>query len=591
MEILRKSSSLWALPILLLCFFVVAFNNGVVLVDASHKVYMHLQSTSPVDVNNIHRTGYHFQPPKNWINVNPTSSRTRWGPMYYNGVYHLFYQYNPKGAIWGNIVWAHSVSTDLINWIPLEPAIYPSKVFDKFGTWSGSTTILPGNKPIILYTGIIDANKTQVQNYAIPANMSDPYLRKWIKPNNNPLIVADISINKTQFRDPTTAWMGRDGHWRILVGSVRHHRGKAIMYRSRDFMKWTKTKYPLHSATYTGNWECPDFFPVSLKHKDGLDTSYNGNNIKHVLKVSLDVTRFEYYTVGTYDTKKDRYIPDNTSIDGWKGLRLDYGNYYASKTFFDSGKNRRILLGWANESDTVDDDVRKGWAGVHPIPRKLWLDPRGKQLVQWPVEELETLRREKVQLRNQKLNKGEKVEIKGITVAQADIEVIFSFASLHKAEPFDHSWADLYAQDVCAMKGSTVQGGLGPFGLLTLASKSLEEYTPVFFRVFKAQDKYKVLMCSDALRSSLKNGTTMYKPSFAGYVDVDLVDKKLSLRSLIDNSIVESFGAGGKTCITSRVYPTLAIFDKAHLFAFNNGKEAITIETLNAWSMADAKLH
>ena len=78
--------------------------------------------------------------------------------------------------------------------------------------------------------------------------------------------------------------------------------------------------------------------------------------------------------------------------------------------------------------------------------------------------------------------------------------MIFSFASLDKAEPFDHSWTDLYAQDVCAMKGSMVQGGLGPFGLLTLASKNLEEYTPVFFRVFKAQDKYKVLMCSDASR-------------------------------------------------------------------------------------------
>nr|ADM47341.1 apoplastic invertase [Solanum tuberosum] len=582
MEILRKSSSLWALPILLLCFFI---NNGV-FVDASHKVYMHLQSTtSHVDASKVHRTGYHFQPPKNWIN-DPN------GPMYYNGVYHLFYQYNPKGAIWGNIIWAHSVSKDLINWIPLEPAIYPSKVFDKYGTWSGSATILPGNKPVILYTGIVDANKTQVQNYAIPANMSDPYLRKWIKPDNNPLIVADKTINKSQFRDPTTAWMGRDGNWRILVGSVRNHRGKVIMYKSnKNFMKWTKAKHPLHSAPGTGNWECPDFFPVSLKNKDGLDTSYNGKDIKHVLKVSFDVTRFDHYTIGTYDTKKDKYFPDNTSIDGWKGLRLDYGNYYASKTFFDSGKNRRILLGWANESDTRDNDVRKGWAGVHPIPRKIWLDSSGKQLVQWPVQELETLRKKKVQLNNKKLNKGEKVEIKGITVAQADVEVIFSFASLEKAELFDPSWADLYAQDVCAIKGSTVQGGLGPFGLLTLASKNLEEYTPVFFRIFKAQDKYKVLMCSDASRSSLKNETTMYKPSFAGYVDVDLADKKLSLRSLIDHSVVESFGAGGKTCITSRVYPTLAIFDKAHLFAFNNGAERITIETLNAWSMANAKLH
>lgn len=205
------------------------------------------------------------------------------------------------------------------------------------------------------------------------------------------------------------------------------------MYRSKDFLKWTKAKHPLHSYDGTGNWECPDFFPVSLKSKDGLDTSYNGRNIKHVLKVNFDVTRFDHYTVGTYDTKKDRYFPDNTSIDGWKGLRLDYGNYYASKTFFDSSKTRRILLGWANESDTVDDDVRKGWAGVHPIPRKIWLDPNGKQLVQWPIQELETLRRKKVQLNNQKLNKGGKIEIKGITVAQVSLIVILSYLRNEKA--------------------------------------------------------------------------------------------------------------------------------------------------------------
>ncbi|XP_055807738.1 beta-fructofuranosidase, insoluble isoenzyme 1-like isoform X2 [Solanum dulcamara] len=529
-----------------------------------------------MSVRKIHRTGYHFQPPKHWIN----------GPMYYNGVYHLFYQYNPKGAVWGNIVWAHSVSTDLINWIRLEHAIYPSKVFDKYGTWSGSITILQNNKPVILYTGIVDENNTQVQNYAIPADVSDPLLRKWIKPDDNPLIVADKSINKTQFRDPTTAWLGRDGHWRMLVGSARRHRGVAILYRSRDFLKWTKAQHPLHTSVKTGNWECPDFFPVSLNHTDGLDTSVDGENVKHVLKASLEVTRFDYYTIGTYDTKKDRYIPDDTMIDGWKGLRLDYGNFYASKTFYDPSKNRRILWGWANESDAAPkDSAKKGWAGIQAIPRKLWLDPSGKQLVQWPVEELESLRKKKVELRNHNLDKGEMVEVEGITAAQADVEVTFSFSSLKNAEEFDPSWADLYAQDVCAIRGSTVQGGLGPFGLLTLSSENLEEYTPVFFRVFKVQDKYKVLMCSDASRSTLRNNSKMYKPSFAGFVDVDLSDKKLSLRSLIDHSVIESFGAGGKTCITSRVYPALAIYNEAHLFVFNNGTETITIDTLNAWSM------
>lgn len=53
----------------------------------------------------------------------------------------------------------------------------------------------------------------------------------------------------------------------------------------------------------------------------------------------------------------------------------------------------------------------------------------------------------------------------------------------------------------------------------------------------------------------------------------------------IDHSVVESFGEGGKTCITSRVYPSLAVANKAHLYVFNNGSETVTIEKLNAWNM------
>ena len=132
-------------------------------------------------------------------------------------------------------------------------------------------------------------------------------------------------------------------------------------------MTWIKSKHPLHSAQNTGMWECPDFFPVSLYSERGLDTSVTGKNVRHVLKVSLDRTRYEYYTIGRYYPEIDRYIPGNTSADGWSGLRYDYGNFYASKTFFDAEKKRRILWGWANESDTADNDTAKGWAGIQVI--------------------------------------------------------------------------------------------------------------------------------------------------------------------------------------------------------------------------------
>ncbi|EPS65342.1 cell-wall invertase [Genlisea aurea] len=560
-------------------------------VRGSHRLYeSDLRSVSPANVDQLHRTAYHFQPPEHWIN----------GPMYYNGVYHLFYQYNPKGAVWGNIVWAHSVSMDLINWMRVEPAIVPSKPFDQYGCWSGSGTVLPGNKPVILYTGIVDKNNTQVQNYAIPANLSDPYLRDWIKPDDNPLIVADASVNRTAFRDPTTAWYGSDGHWRISLGGRRKRRGMAFLYRSRDFRHWVKARHPLHSVAGTGNFECPDFFPVMLRGSNGLDTSAVGNDIKHVMKVSLDATRYEYYTIGTYDHKSDRYTPDAHMIDGWNGLRYDYGNFYASKSFFDPKKNRRILWGWANESDTTDNDIQKGWAGIQLLPRTLVLDPNGKQLLQWPIEEVDTLRSSnKVEIDDKEIQTGELVEVEGITAAQADVEVTFSFSDLDKAEPFDRRWNRYDAQRICGRRDSTVGGGLGPFGLVTFASEKMEEYTPVFFRVFKDEqyNRSLLLLCSDASRSTLmngktamKNGTDAYRPSFGGFVDVDLREKRVSLRSLIDHSVVESFGGGGKTVITSRVYPTMAVGNRARLFVFNNGTEPVRVDRLVGWSMK-APLH
>jgi beta-fructofuranosidase len=111
-------------------------------------------------------------------------------------------------------------------------------------------------------------------------------------------------------------------------------------------------------------WECPDFFPVSKNSTIGLDTSTIGSHVKHVLKVSLDDSKKEYYTIGRYNISKDKYVPDKGSVESDSGLRHDYGKFYASKTFFDSQKKRRILWGWVNESSSQIADVNKGWSGL-----------------------------------------------------------------------------------------------------------------------------------------------------------------------------------------------------------------------------------
>jgi beta-fructofuranosidase len=450
--------------------------------------------------------------------------------MYYKGVYHLFYQYNPKGAVWGNIVWAHAVSTNLVDWVMLPPAIYPTAPFDVNGCWSGSATVLPDGTAVIMYTGI-DGENRQVQNVAYPKDLSDPYLREWVKPDYNPVIAPGPGMNATAFRDPTTAWQGPDGLWRLVIGTKDNHRGLAMLYRSRDFKRWAPARRALHSGD-TGMWECPDFYPVN---SPGVGGSSGGT--KHVLKVSLDLTRFEYYTFGEYDHATDTYVPDAALADGNDGLRYDYGNFYASKTFLDTAKQRRILWGWANESDSTADDVRKGWAGVQAVPRKVWLAPDGKQLVQWPVAEIESLRGNHVNVTDTLVKGGQHFEVSGLaSPAQADVEASFQVMDLDKAEPFDPAWRAADAQTVCAARGAEAKGGVGPFGLWVLASDDLKERTAVFFRVFKGGGdggKHVVLMCNDPSMSS--HADNLYKPTFAGFVDVDVARTggKIPLRTLV----------------------------------------------------------
>ncbi|KAE8689091.1 Beta-fructofuranosidase, insoluble isoenzyme CWINV3 [Hibiscus syriacus] len=447
-----------------------------------------------------YRTAYHFQPPKNWMNgllysrnhsiyslstpnaeildinlVKMITSAT--GPMYYKGVYHLFYQYNPYASIWGNITWAHSISYDLVNWIHLDNALSPDEPFDINGCWSGSTTFLLGEKPVILYTGSDTMNR-QVQNLAEPKNLSDPLLIEWVKSSHNPLMAPVDGIDPKFFRDPTTAWQGPDGLWRVLVGNQMDGHGWGLLYRSRDFATWTRSKEPLHSSTRTGMWECPDFYPVLIDGKDGVDTSSLDKPTKHVLKASFNDC--------------DHY-------------------FYASKTFFDSDKKRRILWGWILEFDHTTDDIEKGWSGLQSIPRSILLGKTGKQLIQWPVEEIEKQHAENVSFKNKELKGGSVLEVSGITAFQiwlyfsiADVEVSFDLSNLKEAELMHPSWMD--PQLLCSQKTASVEGNVGPFGILAFASKDFTEQTTIFFCVFRSNDEYVVLMCSDQSRSSLREG-------------------------------------------------------------------------------------
>ncbi|KAJ0960235.1 hypothetical protein J5N97_001947 [Dioscorea zingiberensis] len=526
------------------------------------------------------RTAFHFQPQLNWMNA----------PLYYKGWYHLFYQYNPDSAVWGNITWGHAVSRDLIHWLLLPLAMVPNHWYDSNGVWTGSATLLSDGQLVVLYTGSTDTS-IQVQNLAFPSDPDDPLLINWLKSESNPVLLPPPGVGLKDFRDPTTAWFVRsDSAWRVAIGSkdVSAHAGIVLVYKTEDWLSYQLLPGMMHRVNGTGMWECVDFYPVSTSSAVGLDTSTpTGPEVKHVLKASLDDNKHDYYAIGIYDEGEDKWTPDNEEMDVGIGLRLDYGKYYASKTFFDQKKQRRVLWGWVGETDTETTDLRKGWASVQSVPRTVLFDIKtGSNLLQWPVEEVESLRLAVKDFDAMELPAGSVVPLNITGATQLDISAEFEVESSSLVEAME---ADVGYN--CSMSaGAAGRGVLGPFGLIVLADEDLSEQTAIYLYIARGIDGgLSTFFCLDELRSSKAND--VLKRVYGSTVPL-LEGETLSVRILVDHSVVESFAQGGRTCITSRIYPTKAIYGDARVFLFNNATGArVTSKSLRIWEMDNACIH
>ncbi|CAH1419985.1 unnamed protein product [Lactuca virosa] len=521
------------------------------------------------------RTAFHFQPKKNWMN-DPNA------PVFYNGWYHLFYQYHPEAPVWGKIVWGHAVSKDLINWRHLPIAMETDQWYDEEGVWTGSATILSDGQLVVLYTGSTNES-LQVQNLAYPADPSDPLLINWVKYPGNPVLFPPPGIDNDDFRDPTTAWKTPDGKWRFTIGSKINKTGISLVYDTEDFKTFEILDELLHAVPGTGMWECVDFYPISMLGENGLDTSVDGTGVKHVVKASMDADRNDYYAIGTYDAYKGKWTPDSPTLDVGIGLRYDYGIYYASKTFFDQNKQRRVLWSWIKETDTEASDIRKGWASLMGVPRTIVFDKKTlNNIIQWPVEEINRLRTNLTAFKDVVVEAGSLIPLNLPSASQLDIvaEFIVDKKTMEVLNGADTSY------DCAKSGGATQRGALGPFGFSVLANEGLAEHTPVYFYIVKGVDgNLKTFFCADQSRSS--NANDVDKSIYGSIVPV-LKGEKLSMRILVDHSIVESFAQEGRTCITSRVYPTKAINNNAQLFLFNNATATKVTVSVNVWQMNSA---
>ncbi|KAF9608343.1 hypothetical protein IFM89_009278 [Coptis chinensis] len=272
------------------------------------------------------------------------------------------------------------------------------------------------------YTGSTNES-VQVQNLAYPADPSDPLLLDWVKYAGNPILVPPPGIGMKDFHDTPPL-------------HALHQMG---IGESRLDQRLTKPEYPLSTKQKTS------------VRTYGLDTSVNGPGVKHVLRASLDDDKHDYYALGSYDAEKDVWTPDDSELDVGIGLRYDYGKFYASKTFYDQNKERRILWGWTGETDSELADIQKGWASVQTVPRVVLFDDKTKtNVLQWPVKELD-------------ITAEFEVDKKALGVMEADVGYNCSTGN-----------------------GAAGRSTLGPFGLLVLANEARSEQTTVYFYIAKA---------------------------------------------------------------------------------------------------------
>jgi beta-fructofuranosidase len=324
------------------------------------------------------RPQYHLQPARGWMN-DPC------GPTYWNGRYHMFFQYNPHAAVWGDMHWAHASSSDMIHWRREPIALAPTPGGpDQDGCFTGTAVVADG-KPTFLYTGVqkvppdqatLRDGHSNLRETQCLAVAEDDALLHWRKLPQPVIAAPPAGMEVTGFRDPSPWRDEKDGQWYMVVASGRRGIGGCVLlYKSADLRHW-QYLHPLAQGKWSGKtgvdpvasgemWECPDFFLLNGKHV--LIHSTEGKTI---------------WQIGTLDRAAMLFHAESEGL-------LDHGAYYAPKTQLDANGNR-TLWGWITETRPQAEYSAAGWSGMMSLPRQLSID--NGQLVMEPAPKAASLR-------------------------------------------------------------------------------------------------------------------------------------------------------------------------------------------------------
>ena len=223
------------------------------------------------------RPQFHLLPAANWMN-DPD------GPIYWKNNYHMFYQYNPNGAYWGDMHWAHAISTDMVHWKHLPVAFSPTPGGpDADGCFTGTSVVQDGGV-VVLYTGVRVVPQDQATSKGgaqsfletqCLATSTDPDLKIWTKLPTPVIASPPPGMQVNGFRDPSP-WRQGDWWYMVLGSGVANQGGSVLLYKSKDLRHW---EYVHVLALRNENrehqfdpynpwevWECPEFFALGGRH-------------------------------------------------------------------------------------------------------------------------------------------------------------------------------------------------------------------------------------------------------------------------------------------------------------------------------------
>jgi levanase/fructan beta-fructosidase len=283
---------------------------------------------------------YHHTPLYGWMN-DPN------GMFYKDGVWHLYYQWNPYGSQWENMHWGHSTSRDLIHWESQPMALQP----DWLGSIFSGSCVTNGDEVVAFYTS---AGMHQTQSMAVSKDGG----RTFEKYSGNPVLTSDVP----DFRDPRPFWNEDIKAWNLILAAGQEMR----IYSSKNLKEWNyESSFGKEYGNHGGVWECPDLFKIDNKWVLICNINPGG---------PFGGSATQYF-VGQFDGKKFT-CESMPKVTKW----LEYGkDHYATVSFYNAPENRHVVLAWMSNWQYANQVPTKQFRSANSIPRDLGLFQHGEE--------------------------------------------------------------------------------------------------------------------------------------------------------------------------------------------------------------------